>query len=33
VSDVRGPEEYKRHMIEVYVRRGLATARDDATAA
>jgi carbon-monoxide dehydrogenase medium subunit len=33
VSDVRGPEEYKRHMIEVYVRRGLAQARDDATAA
>ena len=33
VSDVRGPEEYKRHMIEVYVRRGLARARDDATAA
>ena len=33
VSDVRGPEEYKRHMIEVYVRRGLAQARDDTTAA
>ena len=33
VSDVRGPEEYKRHMIEVYVRRGLAQARDAATAA
>jgi carbon-monoxide dehydrogenase medium subunit len=33
VSDVRGPEAYKRHMIEVYVRRGLAQARDDATAA
>jgi len=33
VTDVRGPEEYKRHMIEVYVRRGLATAHDDATAA
>ena len=31
VSDVRGPEEYKRHMIEVYVRRGLAQARDAAT--
>ena len=26
VSDVRGPEEYKRHMVDVYVRRGLATA-------
>lgn len=24
VSDVRGSEEYKRHMVEVYVRRGLA---------
>jgi carbon-monoxide dehydrogenase medium subunit len=23
VSDVRGSEEYKRHMVEVYVRRGL----------
>jgi carbon-monoxide dehydrogenase medium subunit len=33
VSDVRGPEEYKRHMIEVYVRRGLAQARDAARAA
>ena len=33
VSDVRGSEEYKRHMIEVYVRRGLATARDAARAA
>ena len=28
--DVRGPEEYKRHMIEVFVRRGLAQARDAA---
>jgi len=33
VSDVRGPEEYKRHIIEVYVRRGLAQARDAASAA
>jgi carbon-monoxide dehydrogenase medium subunit len=33
VSDVRGTEEYKRHIVEVYVRRGLATARDAATAA
>jgi carbon-monoxide dehydrogenase medium subunit len=33
VSDVRGPEAYKRHMIEVYVRRGLAHARHTATAA
>jgi carbon-monoxide dehydrogenase medium subunit len=33
VSDVRGPEEYKRHMIEVYVRRGLAHARETAGAA
>jgi aerobic carbon-monoxide dehydrogenase medium subunit len=33
VSDVRGPEEYKRHMIEVFVRRGLAQARDAAQAA
>lgn len=33
VSDVRGPEHYKRHMIEVFVRRGLAHARDQALAA
>lgn len=33
VSDVRGPEEYKRHMIEVYVRRGFAQARETAGAA
>ena len=26
VTDVRGTEEYKRHMVEVYVRRGLARA-------
>ena len=32
VSDVRGPEAYKRHMIEVYVRRGLAQAREAAAA-
>ena len=31
VTDVRGPEDYKRHMIEVYVRRGLAQARDAAS--
>ena len=31
VADVRGSEEYKRHMVEVYVRRGLATAREQAT--
>jgi carbon-monoxide dehydrogenase medium subunit len=33
VGDVRGSEEYKRHIIEVFVRRGLATARDAARAA
>jgi carbon-monoxide dehydrogenase medium subunit len=33
VSDVRGPAEYKRHIVEVYVRRGLKTAFDQATAA
>jgi carbon-monoxide dehydrogenase medium subunit len=33
VADVRGPEEYKRHVIEVFVRRGLAQARDAANAA
>jgi len=33
VSDVRGPAEYKRHVIEVFVRRGLAQARDMAGAA
>ncbi len=33
VSDVRGSAEYKRHVIEVYVRRGLARAREMASAA
>ena len=32
VSDVRGSAEYKRHMVEVYVRRGLATAAEMARA-
>jgi carbon-monoxide dehydrogenase medium subunit len=32
VTDVRGTETYKRHMIEVYVRRGLARAHEMATA-
>ena len=32
VSDVRGPAEYKRHMVEVYVRRGLASALEMANA-
>lgn len=32
VTDVRGTEAYKRHMIEVYVRRGLARAHEMATA-
>ncbi|MEP6758835.1 MAG: xanthine dehydrogenase family protein subunit M [Actinomycetota bacterium] len=32
VSDVRGTEEYKRHMIEVYVRRGLARSLEMANA-
>jgi hypothetical protein len=26
VSDVRGSVEYKRHIVDVYVRRGLARA-------
>ena len=33
VSDVRGSEAYKRHMVEVYVRRGLAMAAEMAGAA
>jgi carbon-monoxide dehydrogenase medium subunit len=33
VSDVRGSAEYKRHLIEVYVRRGLARACEMASAA
>ena len=33
VSDVRGSAEYKRHVVEVYVRRGLAVAVERARAA
>jgi carbon-monoxide dehydrogenase medium subunit len=33
VTDVRGTAEYKRHMVEVYVRRGLARAVESARAA
>ena len=33
VTDVRGSETYKRHMVEVYVRRGLSTAAEMAGAA
>jgi carbon-monoxide dehydrogenase medium subunit len=33
VSDVRGSSEYKRHVVEVYVRRGLARAVETARAA
>jgi carbon-monoxide dehydrogenase medium subunit len=33
VSDVRGSEAYKRHMVEVYVRRGLTRAAELAGAA
>jgi carbon-monoxide dehydrogenase medium subunit len=33
VSDVRGSAEYKRHIVEVYVRRGLARAVETARAA
>ena len=33
VADVRGSVEYKQHMVEVYVRRGLASAFDMAGAA
>jgi len=32
VSDVRGSAEYKRHMVEVFVRRGLARAIESARA-
>ncbi len=32
VSDVRGSADYKRHVVEVYVRRGLATAAEMARA-
>ena len=33
VSDVRGSAEYKRHMVDVYVQRGLASAFASASAA
>jgi carbon-monoxide dehydrogenase medium subunit len=33
VSDVRGSAEYKRHVVDVYVRRGLARAVESARAA
>jgi carbon-monoxide dehydrogenase medium subunit len=33
VSDVRGSADYKRHMVDVYVRRGLASAAEMAGAA
>jgi carbon-monoxide dehydrogenase medium subunit len=33
VGDVRGPAEYKRHVAEVFVRRGLAAALDQSRAA
>jgi carbon-monoxide dehydrogenase medium subunit len=33
VSDVRGSEAYKRHVVDVYVRRGLARALETARAA
>ncbi len=33
IADVRGSAEYKRHMVEVYVRRGLARAVGSARAA
>jgi aerobic carbon-monoxide dehydrogenase medium subunit len=32
VSDVRGSADYKRHIVEVYVRRGLARSAEMATA-
>ena len=33
VSDVRGSADYKRHVVDVYVRRGLARAVETASAA
>ena len=33
VSDVRGSADYKRHVVDVYVRRGLASAVEAARAA
>jgi carbon-monoxide dehydrogenase medium subunit len=33
VSDVRGSDAYKRHMVEVYVRRGLTRSAEMAGAA
>ena len=33
ISDVRGSEAYKRHVVDVYVRRGLARALESARAA
>ena len=33
VADVRGSAEYKRHIVDVYVRRGLARAVEMARAA
>jgi hypothetical protein len=33
VGDVRGSEQYKRHMVEVYVRRGLTRSAEMAGAA
>ncbi len=33
ISDVRGSADYKRHIVDVYVRRGLARALEHARAA
>jgi hypothetical protein len=33
VTDVRGSADYKRHIVDVYVRRGLDTALEKARAA
>ena len=33
MTDVRGPADYKRHIVEVYVQRGLARALETANAA